>query len=75
MSKIKVMFATAAHCVSVTGWYLLDDLNKRLMLNNDFKTWTIEILEKRSKSFKLIMRSFNKIKFWKEKENCQGHNE
>ena len=61
------MLATAAHCVSVTGLNLLYDLNKRLMLNNNFKTRTIEILEKRLKSFKLIMRSFNKIKFLKRK--------
>ena len=67
MSKIKVMLATAAHCVSVTGLNLLYDLNKRLMLNNNFKTRTIEILEKRLKSSKLIMRSFNKIKFLKRK--------
>ena len=77
VSKIKVMFATAAQCVSVNGWNLLDYFNKRLMLNNEFKRGTIEILEnKRLKSSKLIMRSFNNTMFFeKEKENDQGQNE
>lgn len=43
VSKIKVMLATAALCVSVNGYTLLDNLNKRLMLNNKFKRRTIEI--------------------------------
>ena len=67
MSKIKVMFATAAHCVSVTGWNLLDDLNKRLMLNNKFQRRTIENPRKTIEIFEIINDKLQqKWRLWKE---------
>ena len=68
VSKIKVMLTTAALCVSVNGYTLLDNLNKRLMLKI-----TINLKDEQLKSTKkiesstLIMRSFNNMKFFEKK--------
>ena len=54
---------------------LLDNLNKRLMLNNKFKRRTIEIYEK-DWIFHINNEKFQQHEiFWKEKENNQGQNE